>query len=480
MKRIFLILTVSVLFTHLGVAQNESDALRYAQTFPGGTARFSAMAGSFGALGGDFSSLSINPAGIAIYRGSEFSITPSVNYSQVTSRYFNNREEDMKYNFNLNSLGLVFAIPLNNEGTQSGWQYFNIGLGFNRQNNFNNRWIAEGFNPENSFMTSMLAQANREGLGGLDPFSTGLAWDTYLLDYHDGYGFYVDMPNGQVLQRRETTLSGSLNELVFSLGANYGDRLYLGASMGIPNLSYKEESVFGEEDRNDINPVFNSLTYTHNIRTRGSGFNFKLGAIIRVTDVIRLGGAFHTPTFFELDDRYHSSMRADLNLDVDTRFKRSPIGRFDYEINTPMKAVGSLGLVFGGRGLINIDYEYIDYTKTRLRHSEYLFTSENNRIKEAFTEQHNLRIGGELLLNPLIIRAGYAYYSSPYKPGVNDGQRSLIAAGIGIREGNYFIDFAYTYAFYSEDFFLYDLNNLKPVSRDFASSAFRVTVGWRF
>ncbi len=477
-KKIFSILTFSVLFTCIVIAQNESDALRYAQTFPGGTARFSAMAGSFGALGGDFSSLSINPAGIAIYRGAEFSITPSVNYSQVKSKYFNTTEEDMKYNFNLNNLGLVFAIPLNNQGTQNGWQYFNIGFGFNRQNNFNNRWIAEGFNTENSFMTSMLVQANREGLDGLDPFSTGLAWETYLLDYDDS--FFVDMPDGQVLQRRETTHSGSLNELVFSLGANYSDRLYLGASMGIPNLRYKEESVFGEEDRDNINPVFNSLTYTHYVSTKGSGFNFKLGAIIRLTDVIRLGGAFHTPTFFELDDRYHSSMRSDLNLNYDTNFKRSPIGRFDYEINTPMKAIGSLGLVFEGRGLINIDYEYIDYTKTRLRHSEYLFTNENNRIKKALTEQHNVRIGGELLLSPLIIRAGYAYYSSPYKSDVNDGQRSLIAAGVGIREGNYFLDFAYTYAFFSEDYYLYELENLKPVSRDFTSSAFRVTVGWKF
>ena len=49
-------------------AQTDIDALRYSQTSIAGTARFTSMAGAFGALGGDFSSLATNPAGVAIYR----------------------------------------------------------------------------------------------------------------------------------------------------------------------------------------------------------------------------------------------------------------------------------------------------------------------------------------------------------------------------------------------------------------------------
>ncbi len=493
MKKLVLSLIISFTFLSAAHAQNEMDALRYSQIFPGGTARFAGMGGSFGALGGDFSALSINPAAIGIYRGSEFTITPVLNYSQVESRYFGNWEDDMKYNFNLNNAGIVFAFPVGSELSSGGWQFVNIGLGINRHNNFNDRWIAGGFNPYSSKMAGILQQAQREGhVDNLDPFSTGLAWETWLLG-EDEDGFFADMLHG-VEQYQETYTAGSVREFVLSIGANYNDRLYLGATVGFPSVSYEEESIFHEEDTQQTNPIFNSMTYTNQFKTTGSGYNFKLGAIVRLTDVIRLGGAFHSPTFYELRDRYNATMRSDLDLDYDSRVARSPEGRFDYELNTPMKLIGSLGLVFGANGLINIDYEYIDYTKARLRSSDYLFTEENRSIREAFTIQHNIRVGGEVRLNPLLLRAGYGFYSNPYRSEVNDAQRSMISVGMGIRESDYFIDFSYTYSFYSEDYYLYKLESDHPedynlpgdqwhpplVNRDFSASSFRLTLGRRF
>lgn len=484
MKKIHIAFLIFVISISTVFSQNENDALRYSQMFPGGTARFAAMGGSFGALGGDFSSLSINPAAIGIYRSSEFTITPALNYSQVETTYFNTFEEDMKYDFNLNNIGAVFAFPTGNKGAEGGWQYVNIGVGLNRHNNYNDRWIARGFNPNNSFMTSILEQANREGsVNKLSDFSTGLAWDTWLLGKDEDTGFFVDMPDGRVLQHQVTNTSGSVREFVLSMGANYSDMLYLGATVGFPSVTYKEETTFQETDTENVNDVFNSMTYTNSLETSGSGYNFKIGAIVRVTDFIRLGGAFHTPTFFELKDKYRASMRSDLNIDhPDYKdFARSPEGRFDYEINTPLRAIGSIGFVFGNMGLINIDYEYVDYTKARLRSKDYLFTDENELIRSSFAEQHNIRVGGEVRFDPIILRAGYAYYSSPYRSGVNDAQRSLLSAGFGIREGNYFIDFAYTYAFYSDNYFPYQVSGPNPVMvRDFSSSSFRATLGWRF
>ncbi len=482
MKKYSIALIIALMIGNFAFAQNETDALRYSHLIPGGTARFAAMGGAFGALGGDFSSLSINPAGIGIYRGSEITITPSLNYSQVETRYFNNFEDDMKYNFNLNNIGVVMTIPTSKPGEEGGWQFVNFGFGLNRHNNYSDRWIARGFNPDNSFMTSILEEARMEGsVDRLNDFSTGLAWDTWLLGKDDVEGFFVDMPDGKVMQHQETSASGAIREFIISMGANYNDRLYLGATVGLPSVKYKEEIVFSEKDIENNNDIFNSMTYTNSLRTSGSGYNFKVGAILRVTDMLRLGGAFHTPTFFSLKDRYSASMRSDLNLPDYTDFARSPEGRFDYEINTPMKAIGSVGLIFGRIGLINVDYEYVDYTKARLRSSEYLFSDENNLIRSSFAQQHNVRVGGEVRLDPVILRAGYAYYSSPYASDVNDGQRSLISAGFGIREGDFFLDFAYTYAFYSEDYFMYTLENGGPMaSRDFTASAFRATFGFRF
>jgi hypothetical protein len=473
-------------------AQNEMDALRYSFTELGGTARFSSMGGAFGALGGDFSALSINPAGIGVFRSSEITITPSIGYHGAESSFYGTFEDDLKYSFNLNNIGVVFTIPTRQKSENGGWQFVNLGFGMNRHTNFNNRWVAQGFNTNSSLMTSILEEARNEGsVSNLNDFTTGLAWDTYLLDIDDGV-FFVDMPDGNVQQRMEVNSAGSIREFVASVGANYNDKLYIGASVGLPSIDYENSSIFMESDQDNLSPFFNSLTYTNKYNTNGTGFNFKIGGIVRIADFIRLGGALHTPTFFQLKDEYQTSMRSDLDLDPETypdytdetSFSESPKGAFEYELNTPLKAIGSLGLVFGTTGLLSFDYEYTDYTNARLRSEDYMFTSENNMIRSNLNAQHNIRVGGEFRLEPVILRAGYGYYSSPYREGINDGVRNVLSAGFGLRDRNYSLDFAYSYSFYSEDYALYMIENqsipLPVAQRDFASSIFRLTLAWRF
>ena len=65
MKHKILLIPIFLL-SALAQAQTDVDVLRYSQTGNAGTSRFTSMGGAFGALGGDFSVLSWNPAGIAI------------------------------------------------------------------------------------------------------------------------------------------------------------------------------------------------------------------------------------------------------------------------------------------------------------------------------------------------------------------------------------------------------------------------------
>ena len=88
MKKYTLIISMGLLCTFCATAQNDIDAMRYSQLTFGGTARFASMAGSMGALGGDFSTLSFNPAGIAIFKKTELTISPSI-FSQTTSSTYN-------------------------------------------------------------------------------------------------------------------------------------------------------------------------------------------------------------------------------------------------------------------------------------------------------------------------------------------------------------------------------------------------------
>lgn len=480
MKRIVFALTTLLILSAQAFSQNENDAFRYSFMKPGGTARFTSMGGAFGALGGDFSSLSINPAGLGIFRSSEITFTPTLDYSFVESAYYGTMSDDMKYNFNLNNLGVVFSLPLSTRVDQPGWKAINFGFGINRHNNYNQRWTAEGFNDESSLMTDFMNQANREGsLSNLDDFSTGLAWDTWLL-FEDNGQYGVDMPNGNVLQRQETNSSGSIREFVLSIGANYNDFLFLGATVGLPSIRYEETSIFQETDTENLSEAFNSLTYTNKFSTSGTGFNLKIGAILRPTDMIRLGVAFHTPTFFKLEDEYYATMESSLNLTDYTDYASSPDGWFQYELNTPMKAIGSLGLVFGTLGLISLDYEFVDYSKMRLRSDDYMFADENRVIRENYTTQHNIRLGGEIRLDPLVLRGGYAFYSSPYANDINDGQQSVASAGLGFHERNFFIDFGYALTFFSEDYYLYSAQFVNPVKNDYTMSRFMLTLGFKF
>jgi hypothetical protein len=490
MKKIFLTTVISILTIYSLFAQNEMDALRYSMIQNGGTARFTSMGGAFGALGGDFSVLSLNPAGLGIYRSSEITITPSIGYQSIESSLFGNTDEDLKYNFNLNNIGVVFAIPVGNKTDAGGWKFVNLGVGLNRHNNFNSRWAVEGFNTNNSLMTSFLEQARREGsVNNFDDFTTGLAWETYLLDEDEG-SFFVDMNEGNVLQRQTMNTSGYIREFVLSVGANYDDFLYFGATVGLPSVSYEQSSIFMESDSENSNQFFNSLTYRSNYKTTGTGFNLKVGGMARLGSVVRLGAALHTPSFYSLKDTYRTNMRSDLDLDPETypdyteaaKYFESPEGLFEYEINTPLKMIGSLGLVLGTTGLISFDYEYIDYTKARLRSDDFMFSHENDMIRNTLTAQHNIRAGGEIRLDPLVLRAGYAYHSSPFATG-DDGKRNVLSAGFGIRGNSYTLDFAYAYSIYSEDYALYVLENVARspvVQRDYSASIFRLTLGWRF
>ena len=83
MKRFFFQLFLLCSSSLVLSAQNSADALRFSQFGIGGTARTIAIGGSIGALGADFSVISTNPAGLGAYRGSEFTMTPSLFLNNV-------------------------------------------------------------------------------------------------------------------------------------------------------------------------------------------------------------------------------------------------------------------------------------------------------------------------------------------------------------------------------------------------------------
>jgi len=476
---------VLTMFALVGYSQNATDALRYSFVSYEGTARFSGLSGAYGAIGADFSSLSQNPAGIALYRKSEFTITPGFFSSSSKSSFFNESSKDYRTNLSLRNVGMVFAQVKNEENPNKLLKGLQFGFGLNQLANFNNRIVIEGFNTENSLLGEYAGNANNGGnpinLDALDPFSALQAYNTNLLvfDSADAY-YWVDMPDS-VLQRKTIQTLGTSREMLLSCGANFGNKLYLGISFAFPSLRYEEESNFSEQDSKGLSsnadPSYNfdAVKRSEYLLTRGGGFNMKFGFIYKPLEFLRIGGAFHTPTTYNLTDEWNSSMVS--YFENGSRYSdNSPDGTYDYRITTPMRAIGSLALV-SKYGLISADYEYIDYSTARLRADGDDFFDVNEIVRNELGQAHNIRIGAEVKLNIITLRAGTSYYGSPYQDSSTRGARMGYSAGLGIREKGYFMDFAFNHVESKDDLYLYGSTFS---ANTYKTNRFMMTLGLRF
>lgn len=465
-------------------AQTDLDAFRYSRHSLGGTSRSAAMSGAFGALGGDFSTLASNPAGIGIYRGSEFSFSPSIYVGKTESGFLNNLQDESKFNFNFGNIGFVYTNTLSKDQESPGWKSWNFGFGYNRINNFHNRSFYEGFNTENS-MTDYFAE-NANGLSPdlLDPFYENLAWNTYLINDDSTNQYTSAVPDGNILQRRNVESRGAIGEMDFTFGGNYSNRLYIGGTLGFSTLRYVEESNYEELDKDNLIDSLNQFEFNQNLTTRGVGFNFKFGAIYRVNDWVRIGGAIHTPTWYSLNDNFSSEFQS--RFDSGSTYREESLGEFDYELTTPFKATGSIAFIFGKHGLLSADYEFADISSARLDSELSSFTETNSLISKKYRESGMLRIGTEWRFANLSLRGGAAFISTPmnsaYAVSGNDFSAVNYSGGVGIRDNHTFLDFAYVYNQSEEYLQPYSLANeeVPGVRTKVSSHNFMVTFGVKF
>jgi len=124
--KLYLILGISAIYS-----QTYEDALRYNQFYHEGSSRFNSMGGAFGALGGDLSSININPAGSSIFLKSELGFTLNFKNQEIKNDFnqFISNSKDNLYSYN--HIGLVLVYDINKTK-------FSLGYNMNRLNDFNN------------------------------------------------------------------------------------------------------------------------------------------------------------------------------------------------------------------------------------------------------------------------------------------------------------------------------------------------------
>ena len=488
MKRFILITGLLYLITGGMLAQNEEDVLRYSNTQLMGTARYQGLGGAYGAIGADFSSLSSNPAGIGLYKKSEFTISPSLYFASTESSYYGSVNEDSRNNFALGNAGIVLTMEPVDRLDRNVVENFQIGFGINRLRDFNNQAYIEGVNSENSILDTYLEYAGNKNPENLNAFDTRLAFDTYLIDtipgadpytYVNAYSYIGGFSSA--LQRKSIETKGSINEWVLSGGMNVTDRYYFGLTFGFPYIRYNQSSTYNEQNLTGPERDLDEFSVREQLETRGGGFNIKVGAIARLMPWLRLGVAYHSPTWYNnLNDSWNTRMNA-YYTNGDSYSAQSPYGDYTYDIQTPWKALGSIAVLFGGRGLISADYEYIDYSNAKLKPA-IDFSNANTIINNSFTRANNFRLGTEWNFGLMQVRGGYAHFGSPFESGVNDGKVQSYSAGLGFRSKEFFMDAAFVYSVSDQDYFLYgtDLIETMPAKNTYSAYNLLFTFGYRF
>ncbi|NNE55641.1 MAG: hypothetical protein HKN32_06450, partial [Flavobacteriales bacterium] len=318
-------------------SQNELDALRYSMYDITGTARYIGMGGAFGALGADLTSLSQNPAGIAMYRRSEFGFTMGFGNTSATSSYAGGGLTSTDNSFGFNNMGMVGSYPTESEEIPR----LNFGVAYNKLANFNEEFTIQGTVENTSLLDVFVAQANGvnpDDVTDAFPFSAGLAYQTYLINPLDSSGsneYYHEIEFGNVEQTKSVERSGSMGETVLSGGVNVSDKYYFGLTLGFPSIRFEESSLYKE---GNLAPglELDNYTFRENLVTSGSGFNVKAGVIVRATNWMRLGAAIHSPTWLNMSEFYDRSMTSYFKGEEPYSWD-SPAGEYFYRITTPAR-----------------------------------------------------------------------------------------------------------------------------------------------
>jgi len=511
MKRLTLTLFATVVTLCLN-AQGAMDALRFSQIRYEGTARSMAMGNAFTSLGGDSYSISINPASSGIYRYSEFTITPGLSLERNVSDYLSNKESENWIRPVLSNLGFITNIKTGSG--HSGVKSISFGVAINRLNNFSSRSFSYGINSQSSWLGSLA-----EGLGGVfkgnldindnwNPFFDFpgakwreiLAWNSNLLDPlpDSDYDYIGATENINSLGRiviggplnqefyRETT--GNISEVVFNTAVNISDKLFIGANIGVQSLYYSDYQRFSESAINPANfqSRFSSFRHVYRQTSNGAGVNFKVGLIALPVEGLRVGASISTPTWQFINDKWDESIDARYS-DGYTSNILSPVGEYNYRVNTPFRWNIGASYVFGKSGLISADYESTDYSSILMlteSGDKHEFRVDNNYIKDNFRSAGILRLGAEIKPVPnTALRAGYTKYDNPEKNFGYDVH--MVSGGLGFSgRGGGFLDIALQKRLGNrENYSLYDdyTNHKAPVGKmEMDGWRFLVTLGFRF
>lgn len=422
MKRIYLTVASLAFTSFVAVAQETYENTKLIDNDLNGTARYVGMGGAMEALGADLSTIGTNPAGLGLFRKGKADLS----FGLVNQTGMNKFNSLSKTNMSFDQIGVVFNLSKTPNAS------FNIGFNYHKSRNFDQLLNAAN-TLNNASQNKLTYQKYRNQVFKERKDLTYSQLDALYMDnllYDNRTKKYYNFPATGYLYNQEN--KGYIGEYDMNLSANLNDRVYLGLTMGIHDVHYKGYAEYTENFVPNANNI-PGLTLNDSREITGTGFDVKLGAIVRpmAESPFRLGAYIHTPVWYDLTTSNYTVL-------TDGTARPNVGETYDFRVNTPWKFGLSAGTTLADRIALGATYEYAAYNamQTRIKdggtydwyYGTYYESSHNDRAMNNHTEdalkgQHTLKLGAEARITDYFsLRAGYNYLSALYKDAaVKDG-----------------------------------------------------------
>lgn len=420
-KKSLAVLTVTAVFfaqaQDVSTLKNTVDV--YSNSSLGSSAKWNAMAGSAGALGGDATALMNNPAGLGVAISSNMGGTLGVtNYKNVSSSgnqstSFSNTMADLTNANGVASFQLLTETP---------WKFVNLGVNISSRN-----LDSYAETPGN---TNIIIPKELE-----DSMGTPVTGNLNFL----GHGY---------------DRTGLQTKMSVGIGANYDNAFFVGAGLNFhsSNLEQFDTARFGLDLDNSVTEFDKQYTPFSEL---GSGFSASVGVIGKLNNQFRLGAALETPTWWQIERVY-----TDYYTDVDGYISYETLAE-DRTFSSPLKATLSAAFVPNKNFSLNVDYG-LGLTKPRYKVQGPAETELNSFLADHSTASSEIKVGAEYRIKALRLRGGFAHASNPFDAvsisAYNNtngsvgnqtfdnlilGSRNTVGLGAGYDFKSFYIDLAY-------------------------------------
>ena len=409
-----------------------------------GTARYNAMGGAFGALGGDISGVDINPAGLAVFKKTQFSGTLGVFNNDIISNFYGNSIETNDSKLDLTQFGGVLVL---NGSRHAGARKVAVGFNYSRSKDFDSSWSSRG--------------------------SSGFA---PITDFYDPDLLY---PNAEEQTFRNFT-SGSNDKLVITFASQPNDKLYIGAAVTTHNLDFYQSTVAEEFNSDNDGNTFD-VNAAEELAIVGNGVSFNVGLIAKPSQEVRLGVAYQSPTWYELSEE--SIVQEDqlfFNDQLDPSTGSASRSVFDYRLTTPSRLTGSFAYLFGKEGLISFDYTYKNFKNIELRPGNE-FVNENQNFTNDLRATSQFKVGAEWRIDNVSLRGGYLFEESPYEDAIDTDHITGYSFGVGFKlNGGMKLDLAYQNRTNTDVYNFLNTDGADPVELDINNDKITATLVFTF